>query len=71
MITCLARAGQRNGSWLFVLCRDRIPWLDPDDIDPAKLIPDKAQTLGRKIGLTAAMRPRSIMDLLRPMPTLH
>jgi hypothetical protein len=56
LITHLARAGQRNGPWLFNLCRDRIPWLDPDDVDPAKLIPDKAQTLGRKIGLTAAIR---------------
>jgi hypothetical protein len=56
LITHLARAGQRNGPWLFNLCRDRIPWLDPDDVDPARLIPDKAQVLGRKIGLTPALR---------------
>jgi hypothetical protein len=56
LICCLARAGQRNGPWLFDFCCMRVPWLDPDTIDPARLIPDDAQTLGRKIGLTGDMR---------------
>ena len=58
LITHLARAGQRDSRWLFKFCADRVPWLDPDDIDVIKLLPDKAQALGNKLELTAERRSR-------------
>jgi len=58
LITHLARAGQRDSRWLFKFCADRVPWLDPDNIDVTTLLPDKAQTLGNKLELTAALRTR-------------
>jgi hypothetical protein len=58
LVTHLARAGQRNGRWLFVFCRDRAPFLDPDEINPAVLLPLSAQELGNGIELTAARRTK-------------
>jgi hypothetical protein len=42
LITHLARAGQRDSRWLVKFCADRVPWLDPDNIDVTTLLPDKA-----------------------------
>ena len=56
LITHLARASQRTGNRLVNFCRDRAPWLDPDDVDVTAVRPDKASDLGVKLGLTAALR---------------
>jgi hypothetical protein len=46
IITHLARAGQCNRKWLTDFCCSRAPWLDPGEIDVAKLRPLKAPALG-------------------------
>jgi hypothetical protein len=48
---------QRNrAQWLFQFCRDRAPWLDPDEIEIGRLLPHKADELGRLLHLTSAER---------------
>jgi hypothetical protein len=66
IITHLYRAGPRSQKWLFNFCKDRAPWLDPNEIDAAQLKPEKAQTLGNKIGLTAELRTRLGITSIRP-----
>jgi hypothetical protein len=42
--------------WIDQFCRERAPWLDPDEIDFARLRPSKARRLGDELMLTAAER---------------
>jgi hypothetical protein len=66
LITHLSRAGQRDSRWLYKFCADRAPWLDPDDIDITTLQPDKAQTLGNTLRLTAEHRERLHITSIAP-----
>jgi hypothetical protein len=66
IVTHLARAGQRSGKWLAAFCCDRAPWLDPDEIDVTKLQPDRAQELGNKLQLTAALRTKLGITTIAP-----
>jgi hypothetical protein len=66
LITHLDRAGQRNGRWLFVFCRDRAPFLDPDEIDVAALRSLRAQALGIGLQLTAAIRAKLGITSIAP-----
>ena len=66
LITHLHRAGQRNGQWLYNFCSERVPWLDPDEIDATKLLPDKAPILGKKLELTAERRDKLHITSIAP-----
>jgi hypothetical protein len=66
IITHLYRAGRRNGHWLFDFCKARAPWLDPNEIDLTNLKPEKADSLGVKIGLTDELRTRLGVTTIRP-----
>jgi hypothetical protein len=51
----LRRPGDQQ-RWIFLFCRERALGLDPNDIDVARLHPEKAKPLGEKLQLTAAER---------------
>ena len=56
IITHFQRRPGKRGEWLFQFCRERAPWLDPDEIDVTQLRPCKAEKLGARLQLTAAER---------------
>jgi hypothetical protein len=52
--------------WIDQFCRERAPWLDPDEIDFTRLRPNKAQHLGDQLMLTAAERSRLGITTIAP-----
>jgi len=66
LITHLSRGGPRNCRWLFDFCKDRAPWLDPNEIDVTALRPKRADILGAEIGLTAELRNQLKITTIRP-----
>lgn len=52
--------------WLIWFCRERAPWLDPNEINIAQLYPDKAEPLGKKLQLTAAERTSLRITTIAP-----
>jgi hypothetical protein len=66
LITHLSRSGQRTSAWIFQFCRERAPWLDPNEIDFAHLQPRNAQQLGRDLELIAANRAKLGITTIAP-----
>jgi hypothetical protein len=45
-------------AWLFRFCRERAPWLDPNEVDRKHLYPKKADALGHELRLSATVRDK-------------
>ena len=58
------RRPSERGKWPFQFCRDRAPWLDPDEMDVLR--PCKAQKLGTRLQLTSAERTRLHITTIAP-----
>jgi hypothetical protein len=66
IITHLLRRPGGKAMTLFQFCRERAPWLDPDEVGLARLRSDKALALGDKLRLTAAERTHLRIRTIAP-----
>jgi hypothetical protein len=55
-IAMITHQPYKPSEWLDRFCRERTPWLDPDEIDRKQLHPKKAAALGQDLNLSAVER---------------
>jgi hypothetical protein len=66
ILTHLLQRPCARGVTTFQFCRERAPWLDPDEIGIDGLCPIKAQELGDRLQLTAAERTELHITTIAP-----
>lgn len=66
IITHLLRRPGAKGAIIFQFCHERAPWLDPNEIDMAQLLPSKAEALGKRLQLTTAERTQLGITTIAP-----